>query len=89
MFYLLFKNKTLRDFFLKELNENGIQSTFHYIPLHITPFGKKHGKKKFSLEVTESIYNRIIRLPLWYDVNYNVVIKTIKKIFNKLNNQKS
>ena len=89
MFYLLFKNKTLRDFFLKELNENGIQSTFHYIPLHITPFGKKHGKNKFNLKVTESIYNRIIRLPLWYDVNYNVVIKTIKKIYKKLNNQKN
>ena len=84
MFYLIFKNKIIRNFFLKELNLNGIQSTFHYIPLHITRFGKKYGKKKFNLKVTESIYNRIIRLPLWYDVNYNTVIKVIKKTYNKL-----
>lgn len=84
MFYLIFKNKSLRDFFLKELNANGIQSTFHYIPLHLTPFGKKYGKNKFDLKVTESIYNRIIRLPLWYGVDQNMVINKIRKIYNKL-----
>ena len=86
IFYLIFKNKSIRDFFLKELNANGIQSTFHYIPLHITPFGKKHGKNKFNLKVTESIYNRIIRLPLWHDVDYNTVVNKIKKIYGKLQN---
>jgi len=84
MFYLILRNKKLRDYFLKELNANKIQSTFHYIPLHTTKFGKIHGKKKFNLKVTESIYNRLIRLPLWYDVDYNAVIKRIKKIYKKL-----
>jgi dTDP-4-amino-4,6-dideoxygalactose transaminase len=89
MFYLMFKNKKLRDFFLQVLIQRGVQSTFHYIPLHITNFGKKVGKKKFDLPVTEAAYNRLLRLPLWYNLKQTKVIRDFKQIYQKISKFKN
>ncbi|MBA2653438.1 MAG: dTDP-4-amino-4,6-dideoxygalactose transaminase [Gammaproteobacteria bacterium] len=47
------------------LASQGITAPHHYIPLHLSPAGKKFGKPVESLPVCESIYKRIVRLPLW------------------------
>ncbi|MFO7818959.1 MAG: dTDP-4-amino-4,6-dideoxygalactose transaminase, partial [Halanaerobacter sp.] len=41
IFYLKFKNSEIRDFVLNELQERGVSATFHYIPLHSSPMGRK------------------------------------------------
>jgi dTDP-4-amino-4,6-dideoxygalactose transaminase len=46
MFYIKLKNLKERTSLMLFLKENDIISTFHYIPLHTSPAGKKYGRFK-------------------------------------------
>ncbi len=77
---LVFKNNKLSTNFKNLMQKNNIAATFHYVPLHSSKMGKKFFKKK--LPVTESIYKRIVRLPLFPDMSkkeFNKIIKTLRK----------
>jgi dTDP-4-amino-4,6-dideoxygalactose transaminase len=63
IFYLIMKNNYSRDDLLSYLNQNAIGATFHYIPLHKSPFGQRYFKNE--LPITDFVSSRIIRLPLW------------------------
>lgn len=55
-----------RDILLEAYKQAGIQASFHYIPLHNSPFGKKLQEGNVPhLPVTEQMSERIIRLPLY------------------------
>ena len=43
----------------------GIGAVFHYIPLHDSPMGKKHGRTSGDLKNTRELSERLVRLPLW------------------------
>lgn len=84
MFYFITDNQIERDFVLEKLKEKGIQATFHYIPLHSSPMGKRFGYKKDDLPITEEFAGRLIRLPLWTDMemtDVEYVIKSLIKLF--------
>jgi dTDP-4-amino-4,6-dideoxygalactose transaminase len=65
MFYILFNNHEQQSRFLDYCKNINIAAVFHYIPLHTSYASKKYCKTPFPLEVTEDVYNRIVRLPLW------------------------
>ena len=50
------------------LKENGILAVFHYLPLHTSSMGEKHGYKERDLPVTESISKRLLRLPFYNEI---------------------
>jgi len=54
-----------RDALLKHLNSQGIHAVFHYIPLHSSPAGIRLSGKTVSLPITESISTRLLRLPIY------------------------
>lgn len=64
LFYLLTRAKEERTGLLSHLKSLGILGTFHYVPLHSSPFAKKLGID-VMLPVTDSISDRILRLPLY------------------------
>tara|TARA_B100001057_G_scaffold499735_1_gene611511 strand:- start:6068 stop:7222 length:1155 start_codon:yes stop_codon:yes gene_type:complete len=69
LFTIIFKKSTDAFKFCKFLQKKKISATFHYIPLHSSPFGKKIvGNKKFKLKVTDEIYDKVVRLPLHFSV---------------------
>jgi dTDP-4-amino-4,6-dideoxygalactose transaminase len=65
MFYLLFSQEERRSVFIAALKDKGIHTVFHYVPLHLSPAGKRFGRVSGSLEVTESLADRLVRLPFW------------------------
>jgi len=69
LYYLIMPSKKDRDDLIRHLKKYGVSATFHYIPLHITPVGKKFGGKKGDCPVSENISNRLVRVPLFYDLN--------------------
>ena len=83
MYFLILKNEKLRNEFIKKMSLFKIQCTTHYVPLHITNFGKQIHKNKKNLKNTEFIAKTIVRLPLWpgiekyQDFVIDKVIKTI------------
>lgn len=65
MYYVLLPESSLRTHVLKVLSENGINAVFHYIPLHDSPAGLRFGRVSGDMHHTNSIAQRLIRLPLW------------------------
>jgi dTDP-4-amino-4,6-dideoxygalactose transaminase len=65
MFYVLMKTGEDRDRLMAHLREAGIQSVFHYLPLHLSKMGQSFGGKAGDCPVTESISERLLRLPFY------------------------
>ena len=68
MYYLLLPTRETRDRFLRELKGAGIQSTFHYLPLHLSPMGRACARPQPACPVTEQVSGQIARLPLFPDL---------------------
>ena len=52
--------------FIEELKARNIGASVHFIPVHLHPFYQKHfGYKQGELPQAESIYSRIVSLPLY------------------------
>jgi dTDP-4-amino-4,6-dideoxygalactose transaminase len=65
MYYLILPQSVSREQVLSEMASDGINAVFHYVPLHSAPAGKKFGRINGTLDVTDNMSARLIRLPLW------------------------
>jgi dTDP-4-amino-4,6-dideoxygalactose transaminase len=65
MYYLLLRGLEQRTEFIRLMGESGIGTVFHYVPLHLSPAGKRYGRCGTPMRVTENLAERIVRLPLW------------------------
>jgi dTDP-4-amino-4,6-dideoxygalactose transaminase len=65
MFYVLLKEEVDRKSVLEEMKRNGVHAIFHYVPLHSSPAGLRYGRAHGKLDLTDSLSERIVRLPLW------------------------
>jgi dTDP-4-amino-4,6-dideoxygalactose transaminase len=65
MYYLLLPSLEQRADLIAALAERDINAVFHYIPLHLSPAGRRYGREGGPLKVTEAVANRLVRLPLW------------------------
>lgn len=86
MYYVKLKDLEERTKFIAYMKEAGVQCTFHYIPLHSAPAGQKFGIFSGNDEHTTSESDRLVRLPLYYqlsDEDQSRVIMSIKKFFEK------
>jgi dTDP-4-amino-4,6-dideoxygalactose transaminase len=68
MFYILLPTMEVRDQLMACLRTQGIQSVFHYVPLHSSPIGKKIGTAASELPVTTDLSGRLLRLPFYYEL---------------------
>ena len=77
MYYLLMPSLESRQRFIATLREQGIYTVFHYLPLHLSEMGQKFGGKPGDCPVTESVSDRLVRLPFYNtlteDDQYRVV----------------
>jgi dTDP-4-amino-4,6-dideoxygalactose transaminase len=64
IYHLLLKDLATRTALMAHLKSKGIQSTFHYVPLHSAPAGLKYGRSVGSMAVTDQVGDSLIRLPL-------------------------
>jgi dTDP-4-amino-4,6-dideoxygalactose transaminase len=64
-YYLLLPDAATRTRFIETLRADGVQSVFHYVPLHSSPAGRRFGRASGSMSVTDSVAERLARLPLW------------------------
>lgn len=82
IFYILCKNKNERNKLLSYLNKNNINAIFHYLPLHKSLYYKKISKNQnITLPNTEKISDTIIRLPLYYKLNFSQLKFISDKIY--------
>lgn len=81
LFRLLLPTTLRRNQFISKLNSVHIQAIFHYIPLHQSVMGKKVGCNA-SLPMTESLSERLVRLPLYYSLTEDEQTRVINATRN-------
>lgn len=75
-----------RDTLLKYLHSKGVGATFHFVPLHSSPFGQKVlGYKLGDLEITERVSSSLIRLPIYPDLSKDEVDYILNVLESGLN----
>ena len=70
---LIFSTTKLANDFKKVFQNKKIAATFHYVPLHQSKMGKKFCN--YRLFLTENIYSRVVRLPLYSEMTKKEIIK--------------
>lgn len=80
MFYIKLRDIKERSALIDMLKTNNVSSVFHYIPLHSSPGGinysRFHGMDNFTTIESE----RLLRLPLFYDLDYSMVERVSRVI---------
>lgn len=79
MFYLKTKDLDTRQAYIQFMKENDILCVFHYVPLHSAPAGLKFGRFDGVDEYTTSDSDRLVRLPMYYNIDKNDLQKVIDK----------
>jgi len=69
MFYLILSTPEQRAELIQGLRARGILSVFHYLPLHLSPMGRRYGYGKGAFPVTERVSERLVRLPFYNDLD--------------------
>jgi dTDP-4-amino-4,6-dideoxygalactose transaminase len=65
MFYVLTPSLEWRTGLIEHLKQRGILSVFHYVPLHLSPMGRRHGGREGQCPVTEDVGDRLLRVPFF------------------------
>lgn len=84
IYFLVLDEAANRDGFIAALRKNGVMSVFHYVPLHSSPAGLKYCRAADDLRVTDSIAERLVRLPLYYGISEDeraMVIDAVRAYF--------
>lgn len=80
MFYIKTADLEERTRLIAFLKEQGIQTVFHYIPLHTAPAGQKFGRFFGEDRYTTRESERLLRLPLYYGLKEEQVVYVGEKI---------
>jgi dTDP-4-amino-4,6-dideoxygalactose transaminase len=65
LYYLILPAPPERDAFITAMRAEGIATSFHYVPLHSSPAGRRFGRPSGELRQTGELSQRLVRLPLW------------------------
>jgi len=69
MYYILLDSLATRGKLIAHLKSQSILPVFHYVPLHSSPAGIKFGRAGNSMKQTDELSDRLLRLPLFYEMS--------------------
>jgi dTDP-4-amino-4,6-dideoxygalactose transaminase len=68
MYYVVLSDGVDREVVLQEFRKQNIGAVFHYVPLHSSPAGSRHGRVQGDMTNTLLAADKLVRLPLWKDI---------------------
>lgn len=80
LYYVLTAGLEERTSLIEHLKHAGILATFHYVPLHTSPFGRSLGGRDGQLPETERASARLVRLPLYFDMTDDDVREVAREV---------
>lgn len=86
MFYVKLADLEERTAFIQYLKDKNIYAAFHYIPLHLSPAGKRFGIFSGLDEFTTQESERLVRLPMYYGLSredQDVIIHAVESFFER------
>lgn len=84
LYYILLPESVSREKVLSKMKNDGIGAVFHYVPLHSSPAGKKFTRYSGDMNNTDSLSERIIRLPLWAGITENQQSEVCQSLENAI-----
>lgn len=84
IFYLICNSENERTKLIEHLKADDILAVFHYLSLHKSPFYKAINDNKELIQA-DFYTNRLVRLPLFYDLSarqQNRIINSIRRFYN-------
>ena len=85
IFYIVLREDIDRTFVMNKMREIGIYLTFHYIPLHSSPGGRKYGRFYGKMINTDIISRQILRFPMWLGITPQIQERIIDELTNIIN----
>ena len=79
MFYIKCRDLETRQSFIQYMRDNDILCVFHYVPLHSAPAGLKYGRFQGVDKYTTAESERLVRLPLYYNIDNKDLDRVIEK----------
>lgn len=79
MFYIKCKDLETRQDYIQFMRSFDIGCVFHYVPLHSAPAGLKFGRFDGEDEHTTPDSDRLVRLPMYYDLSKEDIQEVIDK----------
>jgi dTDP-4-amino-4,6-dideoxygalactose transaminase len=80
IFYLLLPSLDDRNRLIAHLKEQDIFTAFHYVPLHLSEMGLRFGGRPGDCPVTESVSDRLLRLPLYYGLSETDCARVVEAV---------
>jgi dTDP-4-amino-4,6-dideoxygalactose transaminase len=68
MFYVLLPDRGTRDRVLAGMRDRGVLATFHFVPLHDSPGGRRFAARDVPCPISERTSARLLRLPFYTDI---------------------
>jgi len=87
MFYIKCRDLDDRQAYIRYMREHGVETVFHYIPLHSAPAGLRYGRFHGEDRYTTAESERLVRLPIYYGIPEDAVeqvIRHTKDYFNEV-----
>lgn len=82
MYYIKCSNLRVRTDYINYMKTKDILCVFHYVPLHSAPAGRKYGYFVGEDKYTTAESDRLVRLPLYYNMKKQdqdyVILKTLE-----------
>jgi len=72
MYYVLLDSLEERTRIMASMKALGVSTVFHYVPLHSAPAGLVHSRFEGSMDYTDNLSERLLRLPLWIGLEEHI-----------------
>jgi dTDP-4-amino-4,6-dideoxygalactose transaminase len=70
-----------RQALIAHLNARGVNSVFHYLPLHLSRMGRQFDGKEGNCPIAEDASDRLIRLPFYCDLTESEQSKVVNALY--------
>lgn len=81
IFWMLLRDERMRNRAISFFRERGIGTAFHYLPLHLSPVGRTLGGSPGDCPVTESVSERLLRLPIYPSLTADEQSQVVAALF--------
>ena len=79
LFAIVHRDLATRQRFIAHMADGGVKTSFHYVPLHSSPAGRRLAVERW-LPVTDAVANGLVRLPLYPDLTAAEVDQVVDQV---------
>jgi dTDP-4-amino-4,6-dideoxygalactose transaminase len=84
IYYVLAPNREARDTAFAKMHAEGVNALSHYVPLHQAPAATRYARSSGALAQTEDIADRLIRLPMFADLESDEIDRVVEVLETSL-----